>query len=131
MKDNKEIRKVEHTENNAEQITNQKVFVPAADIYETEREIILLADMPGVDEKSVDIHLEGSELTVHGKVSSDDVSDLRMVIREYPVGNYKRVFSITDKIDRGKIKASMKNGELKLILPKQVPVSKQIEVVAG
>jgi HSP20 family molecular chaperone IbpA len=101
------------------------------DIFETDKELLLLADMPGVDESSVDIQLEDNELTIHGCVNEEQQDGLNLIHREYPVGGYRRVFSVTDLIDKENIRATVKNGELRLVLPKSAPLSRKIPVSAA
>lgn len=109
---------------------NRKIYAPAVDIFETANNILVIADMPGVDEKSVDITLEKNLLTIHGMIDSTTHDNLELVFSEYGVGDYQRTFSITDEIDRSNIKATVKDGVLKLILPKSERVkTRKIEVI--
>jgi len=87
-----------------------------------------MADMPGVPIESVDINLEGEQLTIRGAVpQSDGVG--RILLREYAVGDYYRQFTLSNDIDREKIQASMKDGVLKLVLPKaEAAKPRKIEV---
>jgi HSP20 family molecular chaperone IbpA len=70
--------------------------------------------MPGVDEGTVDVTLEKDMLTVYGTVEAGGGA----TYAEYETGDYKRVFTVSDEIDRDGIKATVKNGVLKLVLPK-------------
>ncbi len=101
-----------------EPVRNRRLFAPPADIYETQKEIYVLADMPGVDNRSVDITLEKNVLTIHGFTSPQNESELRLVHSECPEGNYRRVFILSEEVDRDGIQATVKNGVLKLVLPK-------------
>lgn len=100
----------------------RKVFIPRVDICETKDAIVLLADMPGVDEKSVDITLEKNVLTLSGRVEPETYEGRRAAYVEYEAGDYERAFTLSDEIDRDKIEASVKDGVLKLTLPKAEPV---------
>jgi HSP20 family protein len=100
----------------------RKVFIPRVDICETKDAIVLLADMPGVDEKSIDITLEKSVLTLLGRVEPDTYEGYRAAYVEYDAGDYERAFTLSDEIDRDRIDASVKNGVLRLTLPKAAPV---------
>ena len=93
-------------------------FLPAVDIFETRDEIVLVADMPGVPPDAVDIHLEGNELGIEGRVRTEDYEGLKPLQVEYGVGGYQRRFTLGEAIDREKIKAQMKKGVLVLQLPK-------------
>lgn len=101
-----------------EHIRNRRVFAPLADIYETQETIVVLADMPGVNENSIDITLEKNVLTIHGFTAPQAENNLRLVYCECPEGNYRRVFMLSEEVDRDGIQATVKNGVLKLILPK-------------
>jgi HSP20 family protein len=93
-------------------------FTPAVDIFENENEITLLADMPGVDGKSVDIDLRENTLTIQGRIDRQEGEEEATVYREFNWGDYFRQFTITDVIDRNKITAKMDQGVLRLTLPK-------------
>lgn len=96
----------------------RKVYAPRVDIYETKDTIVLIADMPGVDEKSVDITLEKNVLTIDGEVEQDSYKGYTMSYAEYEMGDYQRAFTISDEVDRDKIDATVKNGVLKVTLHK-------------
>jgi HSP20 family protein len=100
----------------------RKVFIPRVDICETKDAIVLLADMPGVDEKSIDITLEKNVLTLLGRVEPETYEGYRAAYVEYDAGDYERAFTLSDEIDRERIDASVKNGVLRLTLPKSAPV---------
>ncbi len=95
-----------------------RIYTPYVDIVERKDEIIVIADMPGVDENSVDITLEKNVLTIYGKASFELSEDGRLLLHEYGTGDYRRVFTLSDEVDREKIQASVRNGVLKLVMPK-------------
>lgn len=103
---------------NAEQTRPQKLYTPATDIYETQEQLIVLADMPGVKQDGVDITLEQNILTIYGHVDQPEFPGYSLTYAEYGMGSYRRVFALSNEIDREGIQASVKNGVLKLILPK-------------
>jgi HSP20 family protein len=113
----KDLHKTENA-TATERIRNVKTFVPRVDIYENKEAIFFIADMPGVDEKSVDVELEKNILTITGRVDIDEAKDKSIVYSEYEVGDYERTFTLSDEIDREKINATVKNGVLHLELPK-------------
>lgn len=116
---NREIQKREaETEKGVERTRAKRIFTPAVDILEKKDEIILTGDMPGVDEKSVDVTLEKNILTIYGKVQQEVSDGYRPIVSEYGVGDYQRVFTLSDEIDSSGIKASVRNGVLRLSLPK-------------
>lgn len=106
-------------------------FTPAVDIYGTEKELVLLADLPGVDGNSVEVDLRDDVLTIVGKVSQA-VPQGELLLAEYQTGNYYRSFRITEVIDQSKITAAMSDGVLKLVLPKvEKAVPRKIPISAG
>jgi HSP20 family protein len=102
----------------AEQTRPGLVFTPAVDIFETEKEITLLADMPGVQAKDLNIDLHENVLSLDGDVKSPEGNDEVDVIREYRTGKYYRQFNLSQVIDQAKIDAELKDGVLRLRLPK-------------
>jgi HSP20 family protein len=92
-------------------------FVPAVDIYENSKELVLLADMPGVSSGDVEVDLKEGSLTIVGKVGAES-DEVEPILVEYRVGNYFRSFRLTDVIDQSKITAAMSDGVLRLTLPK-------------
>ena len=101
-----------------ERTKSGKVFVPRVDIRETNDAIALIADMPGVDEKSVDITLEKNVLTITGSVVQPVYKDHSIVHAEYDTGDFERAFTISDEVDRDRINATVKNGVLRVTLHK-------------
>ncbi|MBV9201745.1 MAG: Hsp20/alpha crystallin family protein [Alphaproteobacteria bacterium] len=94
------------------------VFMPPADIYETKDSIVVLTEMPGVSSEGVDISLERRVLTIRGHSASQDHSGYQRVYNEYTDGDYERVFTLSENIDRDRIEATLKDGVLQLVLPK-------------
>jgi len=127
----KDLQKTQNT-TATERIRNVKTFVPRVDIYETREALILIADMPGVDDKTVDVELEKNILTISGRVEDGKLMDHTLVFSEYEVGDYERAFTLSDEIDREKIKATVKQGVLRLELPKAEKVKpKKITINAA
>jgi HSP20 family molecular chaperone IbpA len=110
---------------------SRKVYTPDVDILERNDDILLIADMPGVDENSVEVTLEKNTLRIYGKTGDYEPEDYRLAESEYGTGDYERVFSISDEIDRDGIHATVKNGVLRLVLPKAESVkARKIPVIA-
>jgi HSP20 family molecular chaperone IbpA len=101
-----------------EQTRPGRTYIPEVDIYETQDSLWLRADMPGVDENSLEIHVADNVLSVEGRVALQEYENLNPVYTEYNVGNYARRFSLSNEIDAERIKARMTNGILELELPK-------------
>ena len=111
-----QVQDKKEVESSGEMTREGAFFVPNVDIFEDENQLVLLADMPGVDKDGLDIHLEEGQLRIHGKVSGDVPGEY--VISEYSVGDYTRTFTLSNVIDQEKIQASIKNGVLRVVLPK-------------
>jgi HSP20 family molecular chaperone IbpA len=102
-----------------EQTRSGPVFTPAVDIFETEDMISVLADMPGVLADDLIIDLRENVLTLTGAVAAPEGDKEEEVLREFAVGGtYYRRFTLSDTIDQPKIMASLKDGVLRLDLPK-------------
>ena len=101
-----------------EQTRPGRTYLPNVEIRETEDALWLWADMPGVDQGSVDIRLENGALSIEGQVHTDEYADLTPAYGEYNVGNFRRSFRMSTAIDSQRIEAKMKNGVLELRLPK-------------
>lgn len=114
----KDIQKKEAEAYGGERTRACRLYTPQVDIIERKEDILIIADMPGVDEKSVDITLEKNVLTIYGRVDFETPKDYRLALSEYGIGDYQRVFTLSDEVDRDKIQASVKNGVLKLVMPK-------------
>jgi HSP20 family molecular chaperone IbpA len=124
--------KKEHVElvEGRERTRERASFIPRTTIYETEKEIVLLADLPGVDENHLDVSLEKNVLNIFGEVPQDE--NVNLIYSEYPVGNYERNFTISEEVDRNNITASVKDGILRLTLPKLPEVqARKIKITAG
>ena len=120
------------TMSDAERTRSRKAYVPRADIYETNDEIFVVADMPGVDESSVDIILEKNVLTINGYVEPQSSENYSLAYAEYEVGDFQRSFTLSNQIDLNKIEAAVKHGVLRLRLPKAGPAkARKITVKAA
>jgi len=97
--------------------TRAEVFAPRIDIVETDSELVLYADLPGVSPENLDVRYEDGRLTLDGRVPARQ-SDARYSTREYGVGNFQRTFSIGESIDASRIAAELSRGVLVLHLPK-------------
>ena len=96
----------------------RRTLKPRIDLYEAGDEIVLLADMPGVNESDVEITLEKDRLTVRGPIEDRTPEGYRAVYSEFCLGDYERSFVLSNEIDRDNIVANFKNGVLTLSLPK-------------
>jgi len=127
-----QVRQKQEVSGTAEQTQADLVFTPVVDIFESEQQIKLLADMPGVKPEDLKIDLNDNVLTIIGDVKSPEHADERVVLREYGTGRYYRQFTISDAIDQSKIEAQLKDGVLSLTLPKaEAAKPRKITVKAG
>jgi HSP20 family molecular chaperone IbpA len=133
-KDTKELKVKEKQELSlpAEQTMPGLVFTPSVDIFENDKKIVLLADMPGVQAKALNIDLRDNTLTLDGEVEPFEGANEEDVLIEYEVGKYHRQFSLSEVIDQEKIDAQLKDGVLRLTLPKvEKAAPRTITVQAG
>lgn len=110
---------------------NETYFAPHVDIFETENDVTVIADMPGVTTEGVDLSLEENILTIQGHRAPLKPSG-RVILEEYEFGHYLRRFTVSETIDLDKIQASLADGVLRVRLPKAVPAQpKKIVVKLG
>ena len=107
-------------------------FVPRADIYETDDQIVVVVNVPGANEDSIDITLEKNVLTINAFIEPEDREGYALSLAEYEAGDYQRSFRLSDEVDRENIEASIKDGVLRLELAKAKEAqSRKISVAAG
>ncbi len=132
MQETKEIQKKEAEAQGAEPTRARKIYTPAVDIIERQDDILVIADMPGVDAKAVDITLEKNILSIYGKVEPEIPEKHRLAASEYGIGDYRRTFTISNVVDRDRIQATVRDGVLRLVLPKAEEVkTRKIEVTTA
>jgi len=96
----------------------QPAQTPLIDIHEGPDGLVLEADLPGVSQDKVSIQLEENVLTLHARVDPPVADPARLLHEEYRHGDYQRSFILSDEVDRDRITAELKNGVLRLTLPK-------------
>jgi len=134
MTESKELQAREKREVStpAEQTQPGPVFTPAVDIFETEKALTLLADMPGVASDDVIIDLRDDVLTITGTVKPFESKDEKDVLVEFEVGRFHRQFSLSEAIDQRRIEAKLADGVLRLNLPKaEKAVPRKIAVASS
>ena len=102
----------------AEQTKPGVVFTPSVDIFENDRELTLLADLPGVTAENLTIDLRENTLTLTGEVEPFERANEEDILIEYEIGKFYRQFSLSNVIDQSKINANLTDGVLRLTLPK-------------
>ena len=129
MSDNElKIQQKQEVEHKGETTKREKYFIPAVDIFESENEVTVIAEMPGVIADGMEVTLEDDVLTMRG-TRETKIPAGRVLLQEYEPGNYQRRFTVAETIDQEHIKASMHNGMLRVTLPKAKPVKpRKIEV---
>ncbi len=116
----------------AEQTKPGLVFSPRVDIFETEKDITLLADMPGVSAENLDIDLRENTLTLTGGIAGENNNKEEQIYTEYKTGRYYRQFLLSGVIDQNKIDAQLNDGVLRLLLPKvEKARPRQISIKTG
>jgi HSP20 family protein len=108
-------------------------FAPAVDVYEDEHQVTLKIEVPGIDEKDIDVRVENNTLTVHGerKIEKEEKEEnYRRVERQY--GSFTRSFTLPQTVDTETVSATYDKGVLKIVLPKKAEAKpKQIKVNVG
>jgi len=129
---NRLFRESYNTEGPEEALTTTS-YAPPVDIYEDEHNITLKLEVPGIDEKDIDVRIEGNTLTVHGerKIEKEEKEEnFRRVERQY--GEFTRSFTLPSSVDPGQVTAHYDKGILKINLAKKAEAKpKQIKVNVG
>ena len=113
-----------------ENVSERPSVRPPVDIYENREEYLVIADLPGVHNDSLEVNLDADKLTLVGKTPEE--SQGQVVEREYRLFDYARTFQLPNVVDRAKVSAELRNGVLTLHLPKVDAVKpRRIEVKAG
>ena len=105
-------------------------FTPRVDIVETDTELTLYAEVPGVRPEDVDLRYEKGELLLHGRVPAREGGPTAL-LQEYEEGDFYRAFTIHETIDSSRITAECKNGVLIVHLPKTEAVRPRQITVRG
>ena len=126
------VKEKQELSTDTEQTRPGPVYTPDVDIFESETDITLLADMPGVTTEHMTIDLRDDVLTLTGEAEADGEASEEPIILEYGVGKYYRQFTLSEVIDQAKITAELKDGVLRLVLPKvEKATPRKITISAG
>jgi HSP20 family molecular chaperone IbpA len=113
-----QVQKKREVEKKEEATIPARVFLPTADIYETQDSLTVILEMPGVEKRNVDVRVEDGVLNVQGRLDLSKYQGLQALYTEYNVGHYSRSFQLSNKIDQNRIGAELNDGVLSLTLPK-------------
>ena len=116
-----------------EEALTTTAFAPPVDVYEDEHKVTLKIEVPGIEEKDIDVRIENNTLTVHGErkfEKEEKEENYRRVERQY--GSFTRTFTLPTTVDAEKVQADYDKGVLKIQLPKKAEAKpKQIKVNVG
>ena len=110
---------------------NEAVYVPQVDISEDAERFTVVADMPGVDEASVEATVQNRVLTIEGWARCDKPAGQEPLGQEFGCGRYRRDFTLSDAVDPDRIQARVKNGVLTVSIPKREEVKARKIPVTG
>jgi HSP20 family protein len=131
MSDNKQVTTSSSKSAVAEQ-DHQHAVLPAVDVFEDAAGITLLADMPGVSKEQLELKVEGDSLLIEGGVQPRTPDGLEAIYAELRAPRYRRSFALSRELDTTRIEANLKDGVLKLHIPKQAHAQpRRIAVTAG
>jgi HSP20 family molecular chaperone IbpA len=93
-------------------------FTPPIDIYDAAEGLVLIADLPGVSSKTLDLQVQDNKLTLLGRVPASAPAGARLIHKEYDEGDFVRSFILSDEVDHERISAKLNNGVLEIVLPR-------------
>ncbi|HZQ74986.1 MAG TPA: Hsp20/alpha crystallin family protein [Burkholderiales bacterium] len=106
------------TRREEETASEQPGLLPPVDVFEDAAGITVYADVPGVTRENLEVHVEGDNLFLEGKIAVEMPKELEATHVEVPRSRYRRVFALSREFDTGKLTADLKNGVLRLRIPK-------------
>ncbi len=118
MEETKELTQVEEKRSWEEAIEKECWVAPLIDIYETNDDYFLVANMPGVKKEDVKIKIEEGDLVIMGRVNQSEEQSKKYLMKEIDPSNYYRKFKLSESVDETKIVAKLVNGRLEVHLPK-------------
>lgn len=122
----------EEVQAKGERVRPGRVFLPAVDIFETPEALTLVADMPGVPNDKVTLDIKDNHLVISGEIVPPMNAGETMLLQEYQTGDFQREFQLGSIIDQARIEATIKDGVLRLTLPKAEKAKpRKIEVKVG
>ena len=113
-----EVQEKKELVSKEEKTTPSRYYMPNTDIYETDDALTVVMEIPGVQKKDMDIHIENDVLRVEGRVDFGNYEGMEPLYTEYNVGHFARAFTLSSKIDQQQITAKVEDGVLTLTLKK-------------
>jgi HSP20 family molecular chaperone IbpA len=111
---------------------NYGVLIPPVDIFEDESGFTLIADLPGVAKERLGVKVNGDNLLIEGEMSVPSPQGMELFYAELPASHYQRSFMLSRELDASKIEANLKDGVLKLRIPKAEEAKpRRIEIRVG
>lgn len=121
----------EQVERGSEPASN-KAWAPAVDILETENDLVVRAELPGINRDDIDIEVTGESLTIRGERKFNEQDKEKYLRVERPYGPFQRSFTIGVPVQQDKVKATYRDGVLEVLVPKAEEVKpKKIEINMG
>jgi HSP20 family protein len=125
-----EVQEKKELVSKEEKTVPARYYMPNTDIYETDDALTVVMEIPGVQKKDMNIHIENDVLRVEGRVHFGNYEGMEPLYTEYNVGHFARAFTLSSKIDQQQITAKVEDGVLTLTLkkareamPKRITVS--------
>ena len=113
-----EVQEKKELVSKEEKTVPSRYYMPHTDIYETDDALTVVMEIPGVQKKDMDIHIENDVLRVEGRVDFGNYEGMEPLYTEYNVGHFARAFTLSSKIDQQQISAKVEDGVLTLTLKK-------------
>jgi HSP20 family molecular chaperone IbpA len=113
-----QVQPKREVEKKQERTVPSAAYLPPTDIFETDRALTVIMEMPGVAKENVTVSVENDVVTIEGRIDFSKYENIQPVYTEYNVGNYVRSFQLSSKIKQSGISAELKDGVMTLMLPK-------------
>ncbi len=124
-----QVQDKKEVETKGENTVQARYYVPQADIFETENNLTVVLEMPGVAKDNIEVDLKDDTVSIEGRIDFSKYEEMNPLYTEYNIGHYKRSFVLSNKIDQGRISADLRDGVLTVVLPKAEAVKpRRIEV---
>lgn len=106
------------TEAPAPHAADRALFTPPIDIYESDEGLVLIADLPGVSVKTLELQVQNNKLTLLGRVKNPVPVNARLIHKEYEEGDFLRSFILSEDVDHERVSARLNDGVLEIFLPR-------------